>query len=94
VFAARYELNSYIVFRKRLVSKRLKKIFTSSVRDSTRETEHNSIRDFGAEVSQGTNRSEQSTSTVFALLLPRVRMKVMIELCMCGFMITEADKRN
>jgi hypothetical protein len=28
VFPARYELNSYIVFRKRLVSKRLKTIVT------------------------------------------------------------------
>jgi hypothetical protein len=27
VFAARYELNSYIVFRKRLVSKRLRLMF-------------------------------------------------------------------
>jgi hypothetical protein len=38
VFAARYELNSYIVFRKRLVSKRLKlfnHINTTGTLDST-----------------------------------------------------------
>jgi hypothetical protein len=33
VFAARYELNSYIVFRKRLVSKRLRK-GTEKIEDS------------------------------------------------------------
>jgi hypothetical protein len=39
VFPARYELNSYIVFRKRLVSKRLKDVNRREKRMKKQETE-------------------------------------------------------
>jgi hypothetical protein len=39
VFPARYELNSYIVFRKRLVSRRLRYIYIYIYRERERERE-------------------------------------------------------